>query len=185
MAAPIPTEEPSVITAGDSPSWKISLSDYPASESWVLNYALMPVSGDGIQITFSGSASGADHLISLTSATTLAWLAGEYSYQSYVTKTTERYTVKVGSITVAPDYATSGVIDTRTKTRRILDFIDSCIEKVTKKQVVSSTVEGVSFTFRSLDELLRARNYWEAKLISEDPGRGGRRNVYAQFSKPA
>ena len=90
MAHQVPTYEPDTITAGDLITWKKSLGDYPAGESWTLSYAL---TNSAAQITFTGTADDDDHLISVSAATSAAWAAGTYSIQGYVTKALERYLV--------------------------------------------------------------------------------------------
>ena len=67
------TVEPKRITAGDSVTWTRSLSDYPASSGWVLSYALINAAG---KISITATASGADHLISVSATTSVGWAAG-------------------------------------------------------------------------------------------------------------
>ncbi len=189
MAAPIPTEEPKEITAGDSASWTRNFSDYSPGDGWALTYALIPIDGQGPIVTFASTNSNGSHLVALTPADTQYWIAGEYRGQGYVTKTAtgERHTVWEGRMMVQPDYSSAGQIDTRTKARRILDFIDQSFERVAKKQVVESTVEGVSFRFRSLEELMKARNYWAAIVATEEANEDNhpRRCILAKFTTPA
>ena len=100
----IPTSEPSEITAGDTWTWKKSLSDFLASDSWVLTYALVK---DGKQIKLTASADGDDHLIEELPTDTAKHDPGIYHYQAYVTKGAERYLVGTGTIEVLPDFAQS------------------------------------------------------------------------------
>lgn len=191
MAAPVPTTEPTVITAGDSASWKRSFNDFPAP-TWVLSYRFIrqpDAAGSGddfLPITFTGTASGNDHLITLAAATTAPWSAGTYSGQGYVTSGSDRYTVWTGILTIAPNYATLSDIDPRTKARKILDFIESSIEKLAQKQVVTASIEGESLTFRTMEELQKARDYWMAITAAEEivAAGGSRRCILARFTKP-
>lgn len=125
MAA-VPTAVPTEITAGDTLSWKITLGDYPASAGWVLTYALVNAAG---QLTITAAASGDDHLVTVTAATSAAYAPGTYSWQAYVTKTTERYRVGNGMLVVLANLAAQvGGLDLRTPAKVALDKIDAWLK---------------------------------------------------------
>src|SRR5262249_32207979 len=123
-------------------------------------------------------------LISIDSATTQQWLAGEYAVQGYVAKSGERYRIWEGTIVVEPDFVTAGESDKRSKARRILDFLDGSFERLAQKQAVQATIEGVQFQFRTLKELQDARNYWAQIVRNEDPKAGNKRVILAKFTRP-
>ena len=81
MAAEIPSKEPEQFRAGDTIKWKRSLSDYKASESWVLKYAFRGTPG---VIDITSSASGDDHLVNEVAATTAAYSPGIYDVIGFV-----------------------------------------------------------------------------------------------------
>lgn len=125
MAIPIPTREPSEITAGDTVTWSKSLADYPASAGWVLKYRLINAAA---KIDITASASGDDHLVAVSAASSAGWAAGSYTWQSYVTKAAERYTLETGSLAIKPDLAAqAGGFDTRTPSRKTLDLLDAAM----------------------------------------------------------
>lgn len=125
MAQSILTREPAEVTAGDTVTWSKSLSDYSAAESWVLHYRLINAAG---KIDITASASGVDHLVSETAATTADWAAGTYTWQAYVTKAAERYTVGSGSLIVKPDLAAEAAgYDTRSTAKKTLDLLDAAM----------------------------------------------------------
>ena len=65
--------EPEKLTSGVTWKWKKTISDYPASE-WTLTYYLRK---DGATATsFSATADGDTHLVTVTAATTAATTAG-------------------------------------------------------------------------------------------------------------
>jgi hypothetical protein len=187
MAATIPNTEPTEITAGDTASWTRSLSNYPADEGWVLSYAFLK-EGEGQQILITGTDDGGDHLVELTPATTQLWLAGTYNGQGYVTKTAtgERHRIWSGQLVVVPDFVTAGQIDTRSKARIILDFIENSWEKVGSGQIARTTVGSVSFEFRSIDDLIKGRDYWLARVTEEETiaAGGTRKMILARFRSP-
>ncbi len=115
----IPTCEPSAIVAGDSATWQRALSDYPADQGWVLHYRLL--SNGKTPITIDGSASGPDHLISLTSTQTEAFGAADYNWTAYVTNGSDRRTVGTGLLTIKPDPTTqTQTYDPRSANQQIL-----------------------------------------------------------------
>jgi hypothetical protein len=107
MATTILSDIPDKITAGDSVAWKRTFSDYSAADGWSLSYALTKSDN---QITFNGSADGADHLIDIAASTSANWTPGEYGFQAYVTKAPERIQVDDGLVEIRPNLAaqTSG-----------------------------------------------------------------------------
>ena len=126
MAAQIPTVEPQSLRLGDTASWSRSLADYPASAGWVLSYALVK---SGTRITFTASASGDDHLVSVPAATTTGWAAGTYQWQARVSKAGEAYTIGTGSIELLVDFATQASgYDARSHARKTLEAIKAWIE---------------------------------------------------------
>jgi hypothetical protein len=187
MAASIPTAVPTQVVAGDTAKWQISLSDYSPADGWVLSYAFLKFE-TGEQIAITATTSGSDFLVSVAATVTQTWPAGEYSGQAYVTKaaTSERYKVWQGVLEVLPNYVNAGQIDTRSRARKILDFIDASFEKLVQQQTVSAKIEGVELVFRDLEDLRKARDYWAAIVVGEDAvltGRG-RRCSLAVFTKP-
>jgi hypothetical protein len=187
MAAAIPTMEPDSITAGDTVKWTRSFADYSAADGWTLSYALQKEGQDGQPITFSSTASGSDHLISLSPATTQAWPSGQYLAQAYVSKSGDRYLVWQGAFAILENFAGGQSIDPRSQAKRILDFINASWEKVAKKQVVYATIDGVQLQFRSIKELREASDYWSIKVRQEDAARLGRQrpSIVARFTRPS
>jgi hypothetical protein len=124
MTVEIPTLEPTRFRAGDTISWSKSLSDYPASDSWVLHYRLW---NQANKYDIDATADGSDHLVSVSAATSAAYKAGDYQWTSWVTLGSERYTVSAGRVTVLPDIAaiTSPGYDSRTNAQKVLDLLDA------------------------------------------------------------
>ena len=67
--------EPRSFTAGDTVVWKRSLSDYPATASWVLSYTF----NGPDKYAATAAASGDDFLVTLLAATTAVYLPGYYT----------------------------------------------------------------------------------------------------------
>lgn len=180
MATDIPTQEPQHFTAGDTVKWDIALSDYPAT-SWTLTYALTPLDGaaDG-RITFTAAASGTDHRVSLTPATTAAFTAGAYGYWATVSDGTDRHLVRDGQITIHPDPATASAVDARTHARRMRDQLRDLYSKLSTRETQTGSVNGKTYTLRDLGEVQRQLTQWEWAVQAEEDRERRRRGEPAR-----
>jgi hypothetical protein len=162
---------PTQITAGDTIALQISLSDYPASASWVLHYTFINTLN---KYTVDGTASGADHLINITAATSAAYVAGKYSWQGYVTKAAERYTIGNGTIDILPNLAAaSGGYDNRSHVKKTLDALESWLE--TKNPAVAEyEIAGRRMKYIPITDLLRLRDRYKMELRSEEAAKNPR-----------
>ncbi len=165
MTITVPTTEPTEIRAGDFVTWKKSLTDYPAT-SWLLEYFL--VKSDN-QIGISATASGTDHLVSEAATDTKDWSAGEYHYIARVTKNTEIYTIKTGSLEILPDFETqTSGYDDRSFAKTCLDAIEAILEGKASEDVYSYSIGGRSLSKFSHAELLDARDRYRAEYNAEE-----------------
>jgi hypothetical protein len=162
------TTEPARIVAGDTVEWVKTLPSYPASAGWVLRYTLVSATAP---ITFTASASGADHAISVPAATTAAWVAGQYAWSADVTLGSARHTVGSGRITIAPNLAaiTSGGLDTRSPARQALDAMDAALAAYGAKAYLQAyTINGRSQTFRDPAQFMALREKLQAEVAKEE-----------------
>lgn len=197
MSASIPTIAPLQIAAGDTATWKITLADYSASDGWVLTYAFMR-HDTGAKITATASASGGDHLISVSSAVTITWVAGKYEGHAYVTKAAERFKVWEGALEILPDYATATDTDSRTIARKTFDAIESAIQKIHQTNaagragaITEWSAEGLSIKRENqaelLSELLKQRDRYAVIVRKEEAdaavkmGRNPGRRILTRF----
>lgn len=127
MTAQIPAIEPIRIVAGDALAWTKTLSDYPATEGWVLSYALL--SSGKTPITITASASGSDHAVSVASATSATYAPAVYHWTSMVTKSGERVTISSGTVEILPNPTTqASTYDPRTHAEKCLAAIEAVLE---------------------------------------------------------
>ncbi len=155
MAAETPTKEPIQIRAGDSVTWKKSVSDYKASDGWTLKYSLR---GQSTTIDLTSTASGDEHLISETPAASAAWDAGLYDVVGYVEKGSDRFTVWESRIEILPDLTAAGSsYDGRSHVKKVLDAIEAVLENRATKEIEESTIEGVMIKRIPHDQLLMMR----------------------------
>jgi hypothetical protein len=167
--ADIPTTEPSYVTAGDTVAWTKSLSDYPATASWVLKYRLINASA---KIDITATASGADHAVSVAKSTTAAWAAGWYDWQAYVEKAAERYTVGTGRLEIRPDLAdvTASGFDNRSTARQIYDTLVAAYKSaVTSRAFVQEyEIAGRRMKFNNRAEWITEIDYWRSQVTAEE-----------------
>lgn len=186
MTAAIPTTEPQSITAGDSVAWTKSISDYPASASWVLAYTLINAAG---KIALTSSASGDDHAVSVAASSTATWAPGSYTWQATVTKAAERYTVGTGRITILPNLAAATLFDTRTAARKALDAADLALASYGAKAYMQAfEINGRSQKFHDPGMFMAWRDKLKAEVSREEnaarlkAGLAPKNMVYTRFT---
>ena len=162
--ADIPTVEPSEIIAGDTLKFQKSLSDY-SSSTWTLTYYLLK---SGTQITFSASASGTDHLVNVSNTTTAGWAAGIYKWESYISKTGERYKISSGTIEIKPNLAaqTTGY-DARSHVKKVLDAIEAVIEGRASRTDLSYTINDRTIQHMGPEELIKWHSHYKKLYMQE------------------
>lgn len=176
------TTTPQEVTAGDTLTWQVSLSDYLANDSWVLNYALVNTTN---KYTITASASGAEHLINVSATTSATYAAGEYQWQAYVTKAAQRITVGMGTIKILPNLAGSaGGFDTRSHVKKTLDAIENWLEN--KNPAVSEyEIAGRRMRYIPIAELLKLRSQYKNELRAEEAAKSsglkGRNRLQVRF----
>ena len=162
----IATTEPSRVTAGDTVTWLKSLADYPASAGWVLSYTLI---NSAAKITITATASGADHLVSVSAATSAAYAAATYTWHAAVAQGAERYTVGTGSIVIAPNLAAASTFDTRSTAKRALEAVNLALESYGAKAYLQSyEIAGRKQAFSSPGDFMAFRSKLMAEVARED-----------------
>lgn len=187
--ADIPSIEPSSLTAGDTVKWTRSLSDYPAP-TWVLKYRLINAAG---KIDITASASGSDHLVNVSAATSAGWTSGTYSWQAYVEGgSSERYTVGTGTLEIKRNWAAEAAgYDTRSNARTILEQLEQAYEDYCSNGqglVQRYTIGGREMWFKSSVDFIKAIEYWRNQANTERAaeqvalGLGNPRHFYVRFN---
>jgi hypothetical protein len=169
--AEIPVIEPSEIVSGDTIQWKKSLSDYPASDGYTLKYSIINASN---KYDITASASGDDHLITISAATSASYAPGIYTWTSYVEKGTDRYTIGSGTIKIKPNLAaqTAGY-DNRSHVKKVLDAIEALLEGKASRDAQGISIGGTAITKMAIDELLK----WRDKYRIEYQAEAARENI--------
>lgn len=180
----IPWVEPTEIRAGDTAVWKKGFADYPAT-AWTLAYTLINSTS---KISITSTASGSDHYVEISAATTGAWTVGNYDWIATVTKTatSERYTIGTGRLEVLKNLAATALTtyDNRSHARIMLDAIEATLEaRATDSQldILVTSVGDRSIT-KDRETLITLRNRYRAEVAAEERAAGLRpRRVLARF----
>ena len=177
---------PSTLRAGDTLADTFSLSDYPAP-TWVLTFTLI---NSAAKQTVTCSASGTDHAMAVTAATTAGWAAGTYSWSAHATSGAARYTVNTGTVEVLPDLAAATTYDNRTPARKALDAVDAALAAYGSKAYLQSIQIGErQQTFQSPSEFLAFRDRLRREVAGEDSaermrqGLGTKNRLLVRFTR--
>ena len=167
MAFVIPVGEPTEVFAGDLIKWKIKEdSNFLIADSYVLSYAFVKA-GHKFDITCTDNGDN-HHLATITAADSDAIQAGTYKWQSYITKTTERYFVDEGTLIVNPNFAKlGGGYDGRSHWAVVLDAVEAVIQGRATKDQSSYTVAGRQLSRTSIPDLIMLYNKAKAAVVSE------------------
>jgi hypothetical protein len=181
--------EPSFFSAGDTVTWKKTVSDYPPADGWTLTYKIRSATA---VYTVVCTTSGTDYLATILAAASAVMVAGVYSWVAYVTKTGEQHTIATGTVTILPDITVSSVVDARTDARIIYDSLI-----VAYKAYISSsgnwksfTINNKAVTFNSADEIIKQMEYWRIIVQREEDlakianGSSNPRRPLTRFRRP-
>jgi hypothetical protein len=138
----LPTYEPREFAAGETPRWRKSLADFPASDGWALDYYLR---GAGAGFDVRAAADGDDFLFEVPLASTENLAPGNYRWQGWVSKGAESYKVAEAPVVVKQGFAgvaANTTVDTRSQVKRILDAIDALIEGKATRDQQQYTIAG-------------------------------------------
>lgn len=158
-----PTTEPASLNAGDTARWLITLAEYPASAGWVLSYELVNATQ---RYTFSASAQGDDHLVSVPAATTAGWAAGAYDWRARAALAGDVFTVRQGKLSIAPSFGAA--VDGRSPARRMLDAVEATIEGRASSDTAEYEITGRRLKYIPVPELLKLRDRLRMDVRGEE-----------------
>jgi hypothetical protein len=186
MSAPISTTVPGIVRAGESLLFSLPCGDYPASDGFNITFSFRAPNGSAID--FTTTASGSDHLASVSFSETALWLAGDYMGAGVVSDGTTARQVWAGRLTVLPNLtAAAEGFDARSQARRTLDNINAVIEGRASSTILDSTVDGTNLRRIPVADLLMLRDKYAAIVAAEEAkldsaaGKPNKRNIYAVF----
>lgn len=156
------------IVAGDTLTHTVTLTDYPASEGWVLSFRLAP-RGAGTAATFDATADGDDHAVSVAAATTAGWAPGEYTAAAWVTLGAERFSIasESGQVRIWPNPATiSAGTDTRTEAEKALADARAAFAAWSPTQK-GYMIGGRQMYFNTPGQIIQVINHWSSEVERE------------------
>lgn len=162
---------PTEIRAGDTYTWTVTSSDYPATDGWTLRIVIQ---NDAVRLKVDAATSGSDYAVTLTSANTDDLTsAGTYQITEAVEKGTgaslERHTLYLGTINVLKDIVTgTAAVDARTDARIMLDTITATIKANLGKPQESMSIAARAIGYRSWEEMLKARQRLTVEVKGEE-----------------
>ena len=169
MSAPKLTTEPAGIRAGDTASWLLSLSGFPAGDGWFVQYDLVNATG---RITLISTAEGDAHRITKTTEETADYAPGTYAWQKRAKTGTDAYTIGTGSIDILPDLSIMAALDTRTRAQKSLAAIEAWIESH-DPGVAEYEIAGRRMKYIPITELLKLRSQYAIE-VRRQSGKSGR-----------
>jgi len=168
MTSTVPTGEPDKIHLGDTVTWEVSESDYPAP-GYLVKYTFAALAG-GHQVTVSCTGDGSTHTLLIASDEWAGWVEGVYLWRRFAdddAATPEITTLGTGRLTVA-DPLTSAE-DRQQWLERVIAALEAHIEGRAVDAELSVSVAppgGVSRTVSMLtmQELIQARDGFKEEL---------------------
>lgn len=187
MAIEIQTQVPVKIYAGDYIQWLTQEdSDRSIADGWVMSYAFVTAAGS-FEVVCSDNGDN-NHLASISMAISNSLIVGDYKWQSYIAKDTERYFVDEGSLTVEPNFSSlDGGYDARSFWKTVLDNVEAVIKGRATKDQSSYTVNGRQLSRTPVADLLLLYNQAKTNVRGEEQaekqrnGLGGSTNIYVRF----
>ena len=178
------TQEPSNFTAGDTVKFSKSLPAYPASAGWSLSYVAINSTG---KFTATGTAAGDAFDVTISSTTTAAINAGDYLFETYVSKASERFRVASGTVKVQPNITAAATYDGRSHARKTLDAIEAVIEGRASTDQEEYTIGNRSLKRTAIADLIVLADKYRAMVKSEENaeairlGRGGKNRILVRL----
>jgi len=155
------------IVIGDTLDFTTAVNGYPASDGWTLKYRLIPrVSGAAILLTAATASDGASYRVQVAPATTVNYVAGDYSWYAWVEKTGARVTVDDGLVTIKGDPNALTAFDGRSYARKMLDQIEAALLAF-NYGVKSYAIGTRSMTKADMPEILVMRDRFRAEVQNE------------------
>jgi hypothetical protein len=162
---------PTQIRAGDTYTYTVTSSDYPATDGWTLSVTLNNAT---TRKEVSAVANGADYDVTLASTDTDDFAAGVCQMVEAVEKgsglTLERHTIFAGSVTILANLAGATVAaDFRSHARKTLDAIEAAIEgRATRGQLASTVIGDRQVQYLAPEELIKWRSFYQSEVKREE-----------------
>ncbi|MGL4576372.1 MAG: hypothetical protein ACRCV9_16430 [Burkholderiaceae bacterium] len=161
------------LVAGDTLNFLTCTPGYSAADGWQLQFRLVPHGSSGAAITVGSIAEGESHRTQVPPITTAAWVAGLYSWSSWVERSGETYTVNSGTISIAPNPRTVPAgYDGRSQLRKALDDAKAALANYNPTQR-SYKIADREKVFNTAAEIIKYITYLEQQVAAEEAAKNG------------
>jgi hypothetical protein len=162
--------------------------DIKASEGWTLKFTAVGKLGI-LTITAAADTDNADDFkFTAAAAITAAYVAGDYSWQLTATKTTTRYTIAEGMVTLLDNIAgRTALYDNRSHAKKVLDAIEAVIENRATVDQMSYQIAGRQLSKTPIPDLMQLRSLYrneyegELAMVRIASGRASGRKILVRF----
>lgn len=181
---------PSELTSGDSKTWVDAptvdnLGNEISSDEWTLYYKIAGAK----TLLLTATASGSGWSTAITAAQSATLPAGDYFWQAYATKSTERVTLGAGQIKILKNLANvSDGFDGRSQIRKDLEAVQAAMRAIIQGGAVQEyTIANRSLTKMRMGELIVLESKLKMDLVSEEKaskiadGKGSPDSLYIRF----
>ena len=176
--------EPLELVIGDTVTWirrsvqavekndnnVLETIDIKASEGWTLKFTAVGKLGY-FTITASADADNADDFCFTATAETTSgagYVAGDYKWQVVAIKTTTRYTIAEGWITLLDNISgRTALYDNRSHAKKVLDAIEAVIEGRASQDQMSYSIAGRQLSRTPIPDLMRLRAMYKSEYDGE------------------
>ena len=185
--------EPDQITIGETTTWTVSNSEYPAPD-YILKYS---INGTGGAKIITAAASGTSHQVTIAAARTnslVALKAGTYTIIGWFEKgagdNIERYTFLKKTITLLANLFSGSATEEGSIARQTLVLIQAAIKAYAKRPMDSITIAGKMIQRPTLDMLIRFEREYirrcDAEIAAEKrlQGKVSNRTIKTEFTTP-
>lgn len=157
-----------VQAASENDAGAVEYADIKASEGWTLKFTAVGKLGIFTITAAADSDNADDFKFTIAAATTAAYTAGDYKWQLVATKTTTRYTIAEGWITLTDNISgRSALYDNRSHAKKVLDAIEAVIEGRASMDQMGYQIAGRSLSRTPIPDLIKLRSLYKDEYDGE------------------
>lgn len=168
---------PETLVAGETVSISVSLPSYAVADGWAVSYRFAATTPFSVSCT--GGTAGA-WTLALTSAQTLALKTGGLRFDAIATQTVGETVTQVVAVDSGTITVTASPLFTSTW-EAVLTSVDAAIASWGTSSQRSMSIEGMSVSYRTIDELFALRAFCKLQIERERGGRS-RKVIHARFN---
>jgi len=167
---------PSKIVAGDTLEFLTEVSAYLPVDGWIFKMRLVPrfTSPTQAPVLLTAVTEGTSYRISVGPSVTELWVAGQYTWISYVEKAGARHVLEgtqySGELTIEPDPDNLAQgFDGRSQAQKAIADLKIALATYTASNgaVKSYTIAGRSIIFHDSDQIKQQLSFWKTEAFRE------------------